>query len=156
MKRTAKSILVLGIGNILRKDDGVGIHAVRHILDSGMNIPDNVEIVDGGTGGYDLLPLMMNRERIIIVDAMKYDDAPGSVYRFASRFLRRGRVVHLVPSFSIRSLIDQLSLLGHDPAVEIIGIVPEDIDSYEIGMSNALHSSFARVIDEIMSAVIGH
>ena len=77
-----KKILILGIGNILQMDDGIGPHIINYILESNIQLPDNVDIVDGGTAGYDLLPLLQDRKKIIIVDALKVDDSPGSVYRF--------------------------------------------------------------------------
>ena len=53
-----QKVLILGIGNILQSDEGIGVHIVNHIIQSGINLPDEVEVIDGGTAGFDLLPHM--------------------------------------------------------------------------------------------------
>ncbi len=72
-------ILVLGVGNLLMKDEGVGVHAALKMLD--MPLPPSVEIIDGGTAGVDLLYYMENREKIIIIDAIQTDEPPGTIFR---------------------------------------------------------------------------
>lgn len=124
MEHSIKNVLVLGVGNILIKDEGVGVHVIRRILESGIKIPDNIELVDGGTAFHELVPLMMSRERIIIVDALKYDDTPGSIFRFPASFLKTSNPLRLTPCFDIRELVSQVKIIGYNPEVEIIGIVP--------------------------------
>lgn len=148
-----KNILILGIGNIFRKDDGIGVHLVRRILKSGIDIPDNVEILDGGTAFYDLVPIMTGRERIIIIDALKVDDEPGSIYRFPAERLKSPPAGGWFPLFSIQELLYQVNLAGHHPAVEIIGIVPEDIESIEWGLSTTVEKSVPKAIREILKAL---
>jgi hydrogenase maturation protease len=74
------SVLVLGIGNILLSDEGVGVKAVEE-LQSRYNCPDTVEIVDGGTVGFELLPYFENRSHILIIDAVKTGNKPGTIVR---------------------------------------------------------------------------
>jgi hydrogenase maturation protease len=74
------SVLVLGIGNILLSDEGVGVKAVEE-LQSRYNCPDSVEIVDGGTVGFELLPYFENRSHILIIDAVKTGNKPGTIVR---------------------------------------------------------------------------
>lgn len=148
-----KNTLILGIGNIFRKDDGIGVHLIRRILESGIDVPDNVEIADGGTAYYDLVPLMMGRDKIIIVDALKAEDKPGSVYRFPAKHLKSRKTISWFPDFNIQELIFQVHLAGFDPAVEIIGVVTEDIESIEIGISDSVRKSIPRIVHEIMKAV---
>ncbi|HOT46130.1 MAG TPA: hydrogenase maturation protease [Spirochaetota bacterium] len=148
-----KNILILGIGNIFRKDDGAGIHLVRRILDSGIDIPGNVEIVDGGTAFYDLVPIMSGKDHIIIADALKVDDKPGSIYRFPPKHLKFATAQVWFPAFSIQELIFQVNLAGYNPTVEIIGIVPEDFNTLEIGLSEPVKRSMPEAISEILKAV---
>jgi hydrogenase maturation protease len=72
--------LVLGVGNLLLSDDGVGIHAIRR-LRSGGPLPEQVEIVDGGTLGLGLLPLLVGVSRLIIVDAVDEGRPAGTLVR---------------------------------------------------------------------------
>ena len=153
MNRIMKNILILGIGNIFRKDDGIGSHLAQRILESGLRLPDNVEVVDGGTAFYDLVPIMTGRDHIIIIDALKVDDDPGSVYRFPAKHLKSTVVSGWFPVFSIQELIFQINVAGYNPNVEIIGIVPKDIESLECGLSDIVEKSMPVAITEIINAV---
>lgn len=72
--------LVLGVGNILLSDDGVGVHVIR-LLRERYRFPQEVEILDGGTLGLDLLPYVEDADRLLIVDALQMDAPPGMVVR---------------------------------------------------------------------------
>jgi hydrogenase maturation protease len=76
--RDAGRVTVLGLGNILLSDEGVGVHAVNAIKNNYICSP-LVELVDGGTMGLDLLPLFQSQDRIIIIDAVDFGKAPGHV-----------------------------------------------------------------------------
>jgi hydrogenase maturation protease len=95
---------------------------------------------------------MMGRDRIIIIDALLADDAPGSVYRFLRTASSLAICARLVPSFNIRDLMLQVRLAGGTPEVEVIGIVPEDIDSLEIGLSGSVRNSMPAIIREVLRA----
>lgn len=149
-----KDVLVLGIGNILHMDDGVGVHVVNHIIESGRDFPENVEIADGGTFGYDLLPLMSGRRKIVIVDALKAEDKPGSIYRFSADHLVSRNYIYSLHDLGVKKLVDMLKLMGENPVVEIIGIVPEDYTSFAIGMSDSVRESIPRAVEEIFKAAV--
>jgi hydrogenase maturation protease len=75
-----RPVLILGIGNILLSDEGAGVAAVEMIRNRFI-LPDEIEIVDGGTIGIELLPFFTGRRLIIIVDAVKNGRSPGTVMR---------------------------------------------------------------------------
>jgi len=148
-----KSILILGIGNILQKDEGIGVHVVNSLVESDAFMRDDVEIIDGGTAGYDLLPLLGGRKKIVIVDALKIDDDPGSIYRFTPDRIQETGQPFSLHQVGIKSVLDLLRIRGENPNVEIIGIVPEDIESTEIGISDSVKRSIPRVVDEILNSI---
>jgi hydrogenase maturation protease len=78
--------LVLGLGNVLMGDEGVGVHVVRAL--EKRSLPDYVECFDGGTGGFILLEPLQKAERIILIDAAADDNLPGSVTRTTPQFSR--------------------------------------------------------------------
>lgn len=80
-------LLVIGCGNLLRGDDGVGPILVRHLWDQG--VPDGVRLVDGGTAGMDAAFQMRGARRVIIVDASKTGASPGTVYRVPGEALEQ-------------------------------------------------------------------
>ncbi|HPS59292.1 MAG TPA: hydrogenase maturation protease [Spirochaetota bacterium] len=149
-----KAVLVLGIGNILHMDEGIGVHVVNHIIESGEVLPDNVEFADGGTFGFDLLPLMSGRRKIVIVDALKTEDKPGSIYRFSAEHLVSRNYIYSLHDLGVKKLVDMLKLMGEDPEVEIIGIVPEDYTSFAIGISDSVRESIPRAVEEILKAAV--
>jgi hydrogenase maturation protease len=71
-------VIVLGLGNILLSDEGVGVHAVN-TLESRYVCSPSPEFIDGGTMGLDLLPLFQTRDRVLIVDAVDFGEAPGHI-----------------------------------------------------------------------------
>ncbi len=152
MRNEIKNVLILGIGNILRRDDGIGVHVVNSIIESGVKIPKNVEVVDGGTCTFDLVPIMTHRDRIVIVDALKTDDIPGSIYRFPAHYLKREGRSYLLQYFNIGDIILQVRMAGFEPEVEIIGIVPGDIESHEIGLSDPVRRTMQKAVAETIKA----
>lgn len=149
-----KDILIMGVGNILQFDDGIGVHIVNHMLDTGITVPDDVELLDGGTAGYDLIPYMTGKRKIIIVDALKADDVPGSIYRFTPDHLVGEERTFSLHDMGMRTILKTLELLGERPQVEIIGIVPEDIATFDIGMSTSVKEAIPRAVEQILDATI--
>lgn len=149
-----KKILILGIGNILQSDDGLGVYIVNEILKSNIPLPENVEVMDGGTAGFDLLSLMEDRKKIIIVDALKADDTPGSIYRFKPEHAVSSDNMFSLHQVGILEVIRFLKLLGHNPEIEIVGIVPKDIATLDISISNEVLKSVPKAIDVILEAAL--
>jgi hydrogenase maturation protease len=147
-----RSVLILGIGNILQSDDGLGIHIINHITQN-IELPDDVEAVDGGTAGFDLIPLLMGRKKIIIVDALRVDDEPGSIYRFKPEDARKTRASLSLHEVGIIEVIDFLRLRGENTEIEIIGVVPEDIGTLDMNISLSVRRSIPHAIIQIMDAV---
>lgn len=147
-----KKVLIVGVGNILMGDDGVGPYVVNRIVDSGCILPEDVEVMDGGTAGLDLLHAMQGREKVIIVDALNVDDRPGSVYRFGPENLRPAANRMSLHEVGVRETIRVLRMMGENPKVEIVGIVPERISECGIGISCAVRESVPRAIEVILEA----
>lgn len=154
-KSKSKKVLILGIGNILQKDDGIGVYVVNEIIDRVSNLPGYVEVFDGGTFGYDLLPVMSGRKKIVIVDALKIDDEPGSIYRFSADHLTDCNNKFSLHDVGVKKLVDMLMLMGETPVIEVVGIVPEDIGSLEIGISDSVKKSIPKAVECIMQAAAG-
>jgi len=149
-----RRVLILGIGNILKSDEGLGVHIVNHILESDIYLPEGVESVDGGTLGFDLLPLMNGQDKIIIVDALKTDDFPGSIYRFSPDYAVESHASFSLHEVGIIEVIRVLRLMDQNPEIEIIGIVPEDITSIAINLSPVVRKSIPLAVHQILDAAI--
>ncbi|NPV29210.1 MAG: HyaD/HybD family hydrogenase maturation endopeptidase [Firmicutes bacterium] len=146
----AKTI-VLGVGNLLLKDEGVGIHAIRALR--GRGLPPGVELIDGGTAGFDLLPLLMGADRIIIVDALRGGEPPGAVYRLtpADCLPQQGREAGPISlhDLGILDVIRALEVLEQrTPEVVIIGVEPGEID-WGLELTPAVAASLPAVLEQI-------
>ena len=149
-----KKILILGVGSILHKDDGLGVFIVNEIESSAKGKLKDVEVADGGTLGYELLSVMSGREKIVIIDALKIDDTPGSIYRFPAKHLNESGNKFSMHDVGVKKIIDMLALTGEEPEIEIIGIVPEDFHSFEIGISDSVMRSVPKAVEYALDAAL--
>jgi hydrogenase maturation protease len=123
------AMTVIGLGNILMRDEGIGVHAVNRFRER-YSVPDSVEIVDGGTCGLDLMPVIEGRKKVLIVDAVNFEREPGYIDQLVNdeipaRFSTKASLHHL-------GLMDVLSIVRLADAMPeeicIIGIQPETIE----------------------------
>ena len=144
------SILLLGVGNILLSDEGVGVRVVEAMKE--IKLPDNVELLDGGTGAFDLLDVMADRDKVIIIDAVKGGGEPGAVYRFSPDDTKAE--VKFLTSVHQISLLDTLSMAritGCSPRdIVIFGIEPREVD-WGLELSPEVAAVVPKVIELVLS-----
>lgn len=131
-----KEILLIGVGNVLLGDEGVGVHTVERLKKEGL--PDNVEAVDGGTGGLELLYLLENVSKIVIVDCIDAGAKPGSIFRLRPKDLQVRKEFRM--SFHDVGLPEVLALvetLSKPAAAVICGIQPAKMD-WAVGLSSVI------------------
>jgi hydrogenase maturation protease len=144
----AKRILLLGLGNLLLGDEGIGIHVVRQL--QGVPLPPEVEVIDGGTGGFDLLAHCRGKRKIIIVDAMNIAAEPGSVFRFTPEDLpETWRPAFSAHESGVYELLHFCKALVPPPEVTIYGVAPQETQR----MSMQLSEMLARRLDEIVALI---
>jgi hydrogenase maturation protease len=122
-----KPILILGIGNILLKDEGIGVHVINRLKD--MPLPADVEVMDGGTMGIDLLFYIEGRKKVIVVDTVKAGEPPGTMYRFTDKDLSmRKQFLRTAHGIDFADVVRTAQQLGTQPhEIIFIGIEPEDM-----------------------------
>lgn len=123
------NVLVLGVGNLLLRDESVGVHVVNQ-LEKEFTFPTGVDVIDGGTAGMELLEFIASREHIVIIDAVLTGDKPGTVVN-----LRDDEVPALFHNkvsphqLGISDLLGALKLTGESPGnIFLVGIVPETVE----------------------------
>jgi hydrogenase maturation protease len=121
--------LVLGIGNLIMTDDGIGVRVV-HELTRRYQFPPEVTVLDGGTLGLDLLPYLEGVARLLIIDAVLVGEAPGTVVRMTDDQIPAVFATKLSPhQMGLQDLLAVAELLGHRPAdMVLLGVQPEDIE----------------------------
>ena len=142
-----KPITVLAVGNLLLQDDGVGIHALREL--EKLELPPEVELVDGGTAGVDLLPIIEEAENLIVIDAVRGGCEPGAVYRLPWEALQETREEALsLHQVGFLEVMELAAYRGCAPSAVIIGIEPAVID-WGLELSPAV----ARVLPKVVEVV---
>jgi len=118
------SALVLGLGNLVHSDDGVGVHAI-HQLQRDPRVPASVTLIDGGTQGLSLIPHISGFSRLLVIDAVNAGEAPGTLLRFEGRALSGLPGKATVHQLGFADLMVAMKLLGEAPEeVVVMGIEP--------------------------------
>jgi len=138
-------ILILGIGNILMADDGVGIRVIEGLRS--MSLPAGVEVVDGGTSGADLVDILAERRKAIVVDAIDVGAVPGTVMRFAGNSWTE----HASHAISLH----EVGLGQAISMVKLIGVAPQELVVFGIQIQSIEPSlDLSRPVEEAIGSVV--
>jgi hydrogenase maturation protease len=154
-----KPILILGIGNLLFKDDGIGIHVVEKLKT--MEMPPDVELIEGGIAAFDIVYMIENRKKVIVIDSMKADCPPGTIYRFVNDEIvhKRKNALKTAAEAEFVEYYGNTLLLGTTPRELIfIGVEPEDTGDKDgklkIALSEKLSNTIPEIIEMVMKEII--
>jgi len=145
------SILVLGLGNIIMTDDGIGGRAVE-TLRARFTFPEEVRIEDGGTLGLDLLPMFEGVDRLLIIDALEMDAAPGTLFRLEGEEVPRALASKVsVHQMGIQDLLAVAELQGHLPAELVVwGMQPQTVEM-GVSFSPEVTARFEGLLEEVIA-----
>jgi hydrogenase maturation protease len=140
--------IVIGVGNLLLKDEGIGIHAVKALQET--DLPQHVNLIDGGTSP-DLIACTRAGDKLIIIDAARAGGEPGDIYRFRPEDLSEGR--QMLTSAHEMGVVENLkimSLTGSAPRETIIiGIEPGEID-FGTELSPRLRERLPQIVEVVL------
>jgi len=139
--QTRAPVLVLGIGNILLRDDGVGVRVVEAMQT--IELPGGVELHDGGTAGVDLIDEVSERSKVIVIDAAQSDEPPGTIFRltpadFAAQF---------APTMSLH----QVGLLETLQMTKLLGCAPGEVTVFAVTSKDLAWGD--ELSDEVAAAI---
>lgn len=145
--------IVVGVGNVLFKDEGVGIYASK-FLQQNYEFDDDLEIIDGGTLGFKLMTYFQEYDNVIILDTVSVEDEAGSIYRLPSEvLLGMGQYRKTAHEVEIVEMLEICSVLDKHAKVTILGIIPEDIEAVEIGLTSTLEEKFDGFISQALEEI---
>lgn len=150
------NILVLGVGNVLYRDEAVGVKTVLKMQEE-YSFPENVRLLDGGTLGMGLMDSLISSDLTIIIDAVKSGHEPGTLYRLVGDDLRKSMTFS--DSLHQTDLVDTLiycDLIGHRPDCVVIGVEPEDFTSLDLELSPKIQEAMPRLIQEVLKELEKH
>jgi hydrogenase maturation protease len=139
--------IVIGVGNMLFKDEGIGIYAAEYIKQNYKFDDESLEIIDGGTLGFKLMTYFQEYDNVIILDTVSIEDTVGEIYRLPSEILLGlGNYRKTAHEVEIVEMLEIVSVLDSHADVTIIGIIPEDIISVGIGLTQTMENRFEEFI----------
>jgi hydrogenase maturation protease len=145
------SILVMGIGNLVMSDDGIGVRVVQQLAEH-YRFPAGVRILDGGTLGLDLLPQLEGVERLLVVDAVETGMKPGTLIRLAGEEVPIVLETKISPhQMGLKDLLAVAMLQGFEPGeMVLLGVQPEYL---QLGMelSPAVAAQQEALVDRVLA-----
>ena len=142
-------ILILGIGNFLMGDEGVGVHAALRLQK--MKLAEGIEVVEGGTGGFHLLQYFEEHDTVILIDATLDNNAPGTIRliepRFASDF-PRAMSTH---DIGLKDMVSALQLMNKMPSIYLFVVSIESIQQQGIELTLPIENTMPFLIDKIIT-----
>ncbi len=145
--------VVIGVGNTILSDDGVGVHAAR-LLESDPRVPPGVTVFDGGTIGLELMPYVSDASRVLFLDAVNTGDAPGTLTRMTGRDLldtSRGINVH---QLGVADLIAAMALVSPSPQdIVVLGVQPANTD-WSTSLSPVVEAALPNLVDAALAQLL--
>jgi len=148
-------VVILGIGNILLKDEGVGVRIIEYL--HRFSFPPQVELVDGGTATFDLFGLFTETDHLVVIDAVKGGMSPGTIYRLEPKDLLPRQHTPISPhDLGLLDALDMAAKIGRLPhSVVIFGIEPKEID-WGMELSPEIEGIIPKVADLVLAEVEGY
>jgi hydrogenase maturation protease len=143
----SEQILVLGVGNLLLTDEGVGIRVIER-LDELYEFPENVSVLDGGVLGLSLLGVISEADHLIVVDAVKNGMEPGSLYRLeGDQVPRRILAKNSLHQVDFLETLASCEALDKVPETVILGVEPQDIENLSIELTPLIQERVDALVD---------
>jgi hydrogenase maturation protease len=149
MRDLESKTLVLGLGNLVHSDDGLGVHAIQSLTND-PRVPSDVVLMDGGTQGLSLLPHISSVQHLLVIDALNVGEAPGTLLRAEGKALQNLPGKASVHQLGFADLMVALELLGELPKkIVLLGVQPLSNE-----WSTELTSPVREALGSLLDAVI--
>jgi hydrogenase maturation protease len=146
----SEKILVMGVGNPLMRDDGIGPRVIE-LLRTGYTFPDNVEVVDAGTMSFMILDLLRGVDRLIIIDAVdNTEEPPGTVLRMTPEEIAPNQVAHSLHDLKLVDVLQAADLMGSTPQTIAFGVQIEEIVEWVLELSTPVEAAVPIVAGAVL------
>jgi hydrogenase maturation protease len=150
MTGASSDALVLGLGNLIHSDDGLGVHAIQQ-LERDHRMPPGIALLDGGTQGLSLIPHIAGCRRLLVIDAVDVGEPPGTILRLQGKALDTLPGKASVHQVGFADLMIALKLLGEAPEeVVVIGVQPMSTD-WNADLTPPVRNSLDQVVDAVIA-----
>jgi len=142
-----KKILVLGIGNFLMGDEGVGVHTIHALAKE--NLPEYVDILDGATGSFDLMPILAKYPVAVFIDATMDGKAPGTIDVIYPKFAKDFPTVLSAHDVGLKDMIDALEFKGELPRIVLITVTIAEIVPMTVDLSKPIQDVIPAIVEKV-------
>ncbi len=146
-----KSILILGIGNYLMGDEGIGVHLAEQLMKE--ELPPNVSVLDGGTGGFHLLEYFEKHDIVILADATLDGNVPGSIRLIKPKFANDFPQAMSTHDIGLKDMVSALQLLGTMPEIHLFVVSIESIQQQGIELTDDVKKILPQLKNQIRELV---
>jgi hydrogenase maturation protease len=143
--------LILGVGNLLMGDEGVGVAAIRYLEERGF--AEHAELVDGGTSGFHLLGLFRHQQHLILIDAATDGKPLGTVSLIRPRYANDFPPTLTAHDIGLKDLIESAALLGYWPAVDLITVSIGDLGLMTMELSPEVAAALPQIETLVQSCL---
>ncbi len=149
-----KRIALIGSGNAFFKDEGIGLYAGKYLKEN-FDFAPEISIVDGGTLGFRLMPLLMEHDVVVIVNTgSEEEERAGKIsVKNAEAFLEGALIKKTANEVEIAEMLQICSMADHMAETVLVSIVPDDIISVEVGLTDALVAAWPQYIETIVKVL---
>lgn len=144
-------ILVLGVGNVLMRDEGIGPRVVEEL--GRYQLPDNVAVTDAGTLGLGMMYLFRDVDYLLVADAVNgTGHVPGTVVRIAPEDFAPNQVLHSLHDMRLVDVLNAAALVGMTPTTECVGVQVQDIspEEFSVGLTEAVEAAVPRAVAAVL------
>lgn len=143
--------LIMGIGNLLMGDEGVGVHVIRHL--EKQPLPADVELLDGGSGGLHLLDFFQRFPRVVLIDATLDGRPPGTIERLTPRFSSDYPPTLTAHDIGLKDVLDALFLMDRQPEIVLYTIAIADLNRMAVDLSPDVAAAVPVVAEAVLAGI---
>jgi len=151
LMKNEQSTLILGIGNYLMGDEGIGVHVANTMENE--NLPASVDVLDGGTGGFHLLEYFLQYDHVILIDATLDNHPTGTIRLIKPKFASDFPPAMSTHDIGLKDLVSALQLLDKMPEIDLLVVSIESIKQQGIELTPEIQQVVPQIITQIKGMV---
>ena len=151
MKKNDKT-LILGLGNVLLQDEGIGVHTLREL--EKLNWPEHIDLLDGGTGGFVLLSVFEDYKNLVIIDATLSNEPEGTIKVIKPKFAKDFPKSLSTHELGLKDMIESAILLGKVPNIHLVVISINPKQKMSVSLQPHIKNHIPKLIKTVKQVVL--
>lgn len=147
----AEKLLILGLGNLVLKDEGVGIHAIQELEKE--DLPEHVDLLDGGTGGISLIGTLQEYKRVIMIDATLDNNPSGTIKVIKPKYSTDYPTLLSAHEIGLRDMIESMMIQELIPEIDLITVTVKDFQTIGMDLSPEVSKALPHVIHQVKQLI---